>query len=103
MRSLTTVQYELSSRCPLQFAILCPFSHTSEPKAFRTCQGIYYALDDGETLDTPGVRLPSVQEFFADLVELNSIIHHGEYAGEHRRSRYMLDDADVMFLADFRP
>lgn len=44
-----------------------------------TRQGIYYALADGETLDTPGVRLPHVQEFFADLVQLNSIIHHGEW------------------------
>lgn len=40
-------------------------------------QGIYYALEEGETLDTPGVRLPSVKEFFADLKELNGIIHSG--------------------------
>ncbi len=41
-------------------------------------KGIYYALADGETLDTPGVRLPSVKDFFTDLVELNGIIHSGE-------------------------
>lgn len=40
-------------------------------------QGIYYALSEGETLETPGVRLPSVKEFFGDLALLNSIIHHG--------------------------
>lgn len=41
-------------------------------------QGVYYALEEGETLDTPGVRLPSVKEFFTDLVEVNSIIHSGK-------------------------
>ena len=41
-------------------------------------KGIYYALAEGETLDTPGVQLPSVKDFFADLVELNGIIHSGE-------------------------
>ena len=41
-------------------------------------KGIYYALAEGETLDTPGVQLPSVKDFFADLVELNGIIHSGK-------------------------
>lgn len=45
---------------------------------FLYLKGIYYALEEGETLDTPGVRLPSVKDFFTDLVELNGIIHSGE-------------------------
>lgn len=43
----------------------------------KSPQGIYYALEEGQTLETPGVRLPSVKEFFTDLMELNAIIHSG--------------------------
>ncbi|CAN0563647.1 unnamed protein product, partial [Ectocarpus sp. 12 AP-2014] len=57
-----------------------PFAHDDVPMThhrLEVVEGIYYALEEGETLDTPGVRLPSVKEFFTDLKELNGIIHSG--------------------------
>ncbi|CAM9724225.1 unnamed protein product [Ectocarpus sp. 4 AP-2014] len=57
-----------------------PFAHDDVPMThhrLKVVEGIYYALEEGETLDTPGVRLPSVKEFFTDLKELNGIIHSG--------------------------
>eukprot|EP00904_Undaria_pinnatifida_P003061 jgi/Undpi1/12756/HiC_scaffold_6.g02424.m1 len=57
-----------------------PFASDDVPKTahrLEVVEGIYYALAEGTTLDTPGVRLPSVKDFYEDLSTLNTIIHHG--------------------------
>lgn len=83
-RFLIAVPCEPSDRCLLQLDTHSTSidSLSSEPRTICTYQGIYYALEEGATLETPGVRLPSVHEFLADLVGLNSIIHHGKLLGE---------------------
>ncbi|CAM9640461.1 unnamed protein product, partial [Discosporangium mesarthrocarpum] len=57
-----------------------PFTPDDVPKTnhrIEVMQGVYYALADRETLGSPGLHIPSMGDFFKDLLRLNSIIFSG--------------------------